>query len=78
MGSEKHFMIPEMHLKPILAYMKANIVPNYVFLLDNEILGEEITSDDVHFRIDTLIEDTMILAETYQEVWQKQEDSYGF
>ena len=77
-GSEKHFMIPEMHLKPILGYMKANIVPNYVFLLDNEILGEEITSDDVHFRIDTLIEDTMILAETYQEVWQKQEDSYGF
>jgi len=77
-GSEKHFLIPETQLKPILGYMKANIVPNYVFLLDQEILGDEITSDDVHFRLDTLIEDTMILAETYLEVWEKQEESYGF
>ena len=77
-GSEKHFLIPEIQLKPILGYMKANIVPNYVFLLDTEIIGGEITSDDVYFRIDTLIEDTMILAETYQEVWRKQEESYGF
>lgn len=77
-GSDKHFMIPEMQLKPILAYMKANIVPNYVFLLDIELIDDEITSDDVHFRMDTLIEDTMILAEAYQEVWEKQEDSYGF
>jgi len=77
-GSEKHFLIPETQLKPILGYMKANVVPNYVFLLDREILGDEITSDDVHFRIDTLIEDTMILAETYLKVWEKQEESYGF
>lgn len=77
-GSEKHFLIPEMQLKPILSYMKANIVPNYVFLLDTELIGNDITSDDVHFRIDTLIEDTIILAEAYQEVWRKQEERYGF
>lgn len=77
-GSEKHFLIPEIQLKPILGYMKANIVPNYVFLLDREILGDEISSDDVLFRIDTLIEDTMVLAKTYQDVWEKQEESYGF
>lgn len=77
-GSDKHFMIPEIQLKPILAYMKANVVPNYVFLLDTDIIGEDITSDDVHFRIGTLIEDTMLLAETYQQVWEKQEDLYGF
>lgn len=77
-GSEKHFLIPETQLKPILSYMKANVVPNYVFLLDQEIMGDVITSDDVYFRIHTLIEDTMILAETYQEVWRKQEDNYGF
>lgn len=77
-GSEKHFLIPEIQLKPILSYMKANIVPNYVFLLDTEFIADEITSDDVHFRMDTLIEDTMVLAEAYQEVWRKQEESYGF
>lgn len=77
-GSEKHFLIPETQLKPILTYMKANIVQNYVFLLDTELIDETIISDDVHFRMDTLIEDTMILAQTYQEVWRKQEESYGF
>lgn len=77
-GSDKHFLIPEIQLKPILGYMKANIVPNYVFLLDTEIINQEITSDDVYFRIDTLVEDTMILAETYKKVWEKQEESYGF
>lgn len=58
--------------------MKANIVPNYVFLLDTDIIGDEIVSHDVEFRIDALIEDTMVLAETYQEIWHKQEKSYGF
>ncbi|HLR92756.1 MAG TPA: NADPH-dependent FMN reductase [Atopostipes sp.] len=77
-GSEKHFLIPEIQLKPILGYMKANIVPNYVFLLDTEIINGEIVNHEVEFRIDTLIEDTMVLAETYQEVWRKQEESYGF
>ncbi len=77
-GSDKHFLVPEIQLKPILGYMKANIVPNYVFLLDSEIIDREITSDEVFFRIDTLVEDTMVLAETYQEVWRKQEESYGF
>lgn len=77
-GSEKHFLIPEVQLKPILSYMKANIVPNYVFLLDSEIINGEIINDDVYFRMDTLIEDTMLLAEAYQEVWRKQEENYGF
>ena len=40
--------------------------------------GEDVKSDDVYFRMDTLIEDTMILAETYKKVWEKQEESYGF
>ncbi len=77
-GSDKHFLIPEIQLKPILGYMKANIVANYVFILDAEIIDQEITNDDVYFRIDTLVEDTLVLAETYQEVWNKQEESYGF
>ena len=77
-GSEKHFLIPETQLKPILGYMKANIVPNYVFLLDTDIINGEIVNHDVEFRISTLVEDTMVLAETYKEVWRKQEESYGF
>lgn len=77
-GSEKHFLIPEIQLKPILAYMKANIVPNYVFILDADIIDNQIINDDVEFRIDRLTEETIVLAETYKEIWQRQEESYGF
>lgn len=77
-GSSKHYLIPEQQLKPILGYMKANIVPNYVFVLDTDYNFEEIGNDDVLFRIDKLVEDTMVLAESYKTIWNKQEDSYGF
>ncbi len=31
-GSSKHYLIPEMHLKPILSYMKAHTMQTYVFI----------------------------------------------
>jgi FMN reductase len=77
-GSSKHFLIPEQQLKPILGYMKANIVPNYVFVLDTDYHQDKIINDDVLFRIDKLVEDTMVLAQSYKQIWDKQEESYGF
>lgn len=77
-GSNKHFLVAEHQLKPILGYLKANIVPNYVFLVDTDLDAEGIRNDDVHFRIRRLIEDTMVLAEAYKEAWEQQEESYGF
>lgn len=77
-GSSKHYLIPEQQLKPILGYMKANIVPNYVFVLDTDYDQDEIANDDVLFRLDKLVEDTMVLAKSYQQIWKEQEESYGF
>src|SRR5699024_3620537 len=77
-GSEKDFLISEIQFKLILAYMKENIVPNYVFRLDADIIYNQIINDDVEFRIDRLTEETIVLAETYKEIWQRQEESYGF
>lgn len=31
-GSQKHFLMVEQQLKPILSYMKADLLPSYVFL----------------------------------------------
>ncbi|WP_208559683.1 NADPH-dependent FMN reductase [Marinilactibacillus kalidii] len=77
-GSDRHYLIPEQQLKPILSYMKSSIVPNYVFLLDTDYQGGKIINDDIHFRIDKLIEDTLVLATAYKEIWSAQEESYGF
>lgn len=77
-GSSKHYLIPEQTLKPIFGYMKANIVPNYVFVLDTDYDQDQIANDDVHFRMDKLVEDTMVLAKSYQQIWEEQEESYGF
>lgn len=77
-GSPKHFLVAETQLKPILSYMKANIVPNYVFIEEKDFTLREIVNDDVLLRLETLVENTMVLARTYQEIWRKQEDSYDF
>ena len=77
-GSDKHFLIAEVQLKPILGYMKANIVPNYLFVKDTDIIQQDIINDDVLLRMDNLIENTVVLAETYQKVWAETEEDYGF
>ncbi|MDO4679897.1 MAG: NADPH-dependent FMN reductase [Aerococcus sp.] len=77
-GSNRHFLIPEQQLKPILGYMKANVVPRYVYLNDRDFGLSGIDNDDVLFRIQDLVEDTLVLAEAYQLVWKKEQERYGF
>ncbi len=77
-GSSKHFLIPEQQLKPILGYMKAQVLQSYVFIEERHFDGKEIIDDDVHFRIDRLVEDTLTLSETYQKIKEEKEASYGF
>ncbi|WP_339228053.1 NADPH-dependent FMN reductase [Oceanobacillus sp. FSL K6-2867] len=77
-GSSKHYLIAEQQLKPILAYMQAQIVQKYVFMEEKDFYRNEITSDDVLFRIDRLVEDTMLLAETYRKIREVKEAAYGF
>ncbi|MEN2767459.1 NADPH-dependent FMN reductase [Ornithinibacillus xuwenensis] len=77
-GSPKHYLIAEQQLKPIVAYMKGQIVQSYVFIEEQDFYRKEITNDDVKFRIDRLVEDTVILAGTYQTIREAKEAEYGF
>lgn len=77
-GSHKHYLIPEIQLKPILSYLKATIVPNYVFVHESAFDHNGIRDDDLYFRIDTLVEETLLLADALQIARDKQEDLYGF
>ncbi|HLS22541.1 MAG TPA: NADPH-dependent FMN reductase [Pseudogracilibacillus sp.] len=77
-GSVKHYLIAEQQLKPILSYMKAQVVPTYVFIEEADFLRGEIVNDDIHFRLERLVEDTMLTFEAVQFMEEKQEEKYGF
>lgn len=77
-GTGKHYLIAEHQLKPILAYMKAQIVQSYVFIEDKHFYRKEITDDDVKMRLERLVEDTMTLGETYKRILEEQDAQFGF
>ncbi|WP_026907092.1 NADPH-dependent FMN reductase [Paucisalibacillus globulus] len=77
-GSPKHFLIAEQQLKPILSYMKAQLVQSYVFIEEKDFYRKEIINDDVTFRIQRLIEDTVVLTETYTSIREAKEAEYDF
>ncbi|WP_251549208.1 NADPH-dependent FMN reductase [Neobacillus muris] len=77
-GSSKHFLVAEQQLKPILSYMKGQIVQTYVFIEEKDFYKKEIVNDDVFFRIDRLVEDTVLLTETYTKLREEKEAAYDF
>lgn len=77
-GSLRHYLVAEQQLKPILSYMKANIVPGYVYILDQDFGPEGIENDDILFRLDALIDNTFNNAEAHKIVLDKYNDSFGF
>jgi FMN reductase len=77
-GTTKHYLIAEHHLKPILSYMKAQIVQTYVFIEEKDFHRNEIINDDVLFRIERLVEDTVVLTETYGRIRKAKEAEYDF
>lgn len=77
-GSPRHYLVGETEIKPILNYMYASIVPKYVFIIEDDFRTDGTVNDEIEFRFQDLIEDTIITAETYQAVWKKQDDRFGF
>ncbi|WP_219838546.1 NADPH-dependent FMN reductase [Paenibacillus sp. R14(2021)] len=77
-GTPKHYLMVEQQLKPILAYMKAQIVQTFVFIEEKDFHRKEIINDDVIFRIERLTEDTFVLTETYKKIREEKEASYNF
>lgn len=77
-GSQKHYLVVEQQLKPILSYMKAIVSSQYVFIEERDFYLQTIVNDDVQFRLQTLVEDTLLLTETYNDMWRKKEAQYDF
>ncbi len=77
-GTSKHYLMVEQQLKPILAYMKAHIVPTYVFIEEQDFLRKEIVNDDVLFRLERLVEDTVMVTDAFAAIRAKKDEEYDF
>ncbi len=77
-GSPKHYLIAEQQLKPILSYMKAKLVETYVFIEEKDFYRKEIINDDIIFRIQRLVEDTVVLTDTYAGIRKAKDETYWF
>ncbi len=77
-GSAKHYLMAEHHLKPILNYMKAVVVPSYVFIEEKDYLNNNIISDDVIFRLSRLADDTVVTMKTVQAILDAEDKKYAF
>ena len=77
-GTAKHYLMVEQQLKPILAYMKAQIVQTYVFIEEKDFYRKEIVNDDVLFRMERLVEDTVLLVDAYVGIRKVKDEEYGF
>ncbi|MCJ8009676.1 NADPH-dependent FMN reductase [Lederbergia wuyishanensis] len=77
-GTPKHYLMAEQQLKPILSYMKAHIVPTYVFIEEKDFYRNEIVNDDILFRIERLVEDTVLLVDAYVKIREAKDAQYDF
>ncbi|NHM30643.1 NAD(P)H-dependent oxidoreductase [Neobacillus terrae] len=77
-GSAKHYLVVEQQLKPIVSYMKGQIVQTYVFIEEKDFHNKQIVNDDVLFRIERLVEDTVLLTETLTKLREEKEAKYDF
>lgn len=77
-GTAKHYLMIEQQLKPILAYMKAQIVQTYVFIEEQDFYNGKIVNDDVLFRLDRLVEDTVDTTNMVRALREEKDAQYDF
>lgn len=77
-GSSRHFLVAETQVKPIIHYMRGTMVPKYVYITDTDFNSDGSVNDEIEFRLQTLLDDVMIVAQTYTDIWQTQDDMFGF
>lgn len=77
-GTAKHYLMVEQQLKPILGYMKAHIVQTYVFMEEQDFQRGKIVNDDVIFRINRLVDDTVQLVDAFAIIRKAKDEEYDF
>lgn len=54
-GSDKHYLVAQYQLIPILDYLKADVISKYVYITQEHYHVNKIVSDDIDFRMEELV-----------------------
>ncbi|WP_405174617.1 NADPH-dependent FMN reductase [Paenibacillus sp. FSL H8-0261] len=77
-GSSKHYLVAEQQLKPILSYMRAVVVPKYVFIEEKQYDRKVIVDDEIIFRLNRLANELVNTTNAMQQVKQAEEAAFFF
>ncbi|MNP34351.1 NAD(P)H-dependent FAD/FMN reductase [compost metagenome] len=77
-GSSKHYLVAEQQLKPILSYMRAVVVPKYVFIEEKQYDRKVIVDDDIIFRLNRLANELVNTTNAMKQVKQAEEEAFFF
>lgn len=77
-GSAKHYMVAETQIKPIVSYMKGQLTQAFVYIEEKDFHQKELVNDDILFRLDRLVEDTVDLAKALEKIRLAKNAEYGF
>lgn len=77
-GSEKHYLVAQQQLIPILQFMKANVITQIVFATPLDFVQENIVNDDLRFRMDRLADDLAFYHQVTLGILEKQDELYDF
>lgn len=77
-GSSKHYLVAEQQLKPILSYMRAVVVPKYVFIEEKQYDRKIIVDDDILFRLNRLANELVNTTKAMQFVKKEEEAAFFF
>lgn len=77
-GSSKHYLVPEHQLKPVLSYMKAVIIPKYVFVEEKQYYQKEIVDEDAIFRLNRLADDLVHGVSVFSEIQKEKDSAFPF
>ncbi|MDY0393487.1 NADPH-dependent FMN reductase [Virgibacillus halophilus] len=71
--SEKHFLVTEYQLKPVLSYLKGLVPTGNVFVQNDcfSLEGEEIINERVAKRLENLADEVLFLQRSLNERWQR-------
>lgn len=66
-GTAKHYLVPEQHVKPILHYMHARVIPKYVFIEEKDYTNYIITNQNVIDRLHKLSDELVNYVDFMQK-----------
>ncbi|GAA0430760.1 NAD(P)H-dependent oxidoreductase [Lentibacillus halophilus] len=77
-GSGRHYLVPEHQLKPILSYMKAVIIPKYVFVEEKHYYQKEIVDEDACNRLNRLADEMVYGINVLCEITRSKGSAFPF